>query len=181
MPDLRSVVALSGPIAAGKTSTAESLRTKFDWLVFRTRDILAASLPPEQRGQREALAKRSAALASDSEGDWLGTEVARTLQTQAIPDNAQLAIDAVRRTSELNSLRRHFGPVVLHVHLIATYDELARRYELRHETPLAVPYHELSKRPGEEEVGTLQEIADMVIDTTSTTPHDVATLIHQSL
>ena len=78
----------------------------------------------------------------------------------------------------MEHFREAFGPLVLHVHLTAPEEVLQRRYELRLATAgEATPYAAAIQHENERASRSLSEFADLVLDTSTLTPLELAQLI----
>lgn len=161
---------LSGPIAAGKSSLAERLVSRFGVIRFKTQDMIrtleGTSLNRAQLQQAgERLDKRT-------RGKWVARELARPITE--LSDTARILVDSVRLESQIEGIRQAFGQRVVHVHLTAPKEELARRYASRQSAMEELPTYEAARSdPTEHEIDTLADIADVVIDTLRTTREDV--------
>lgn len=176
MEDSGRLAVLSGPIAAGKTTTVDILEGMPDWLGFRSRVLIEARVPPDQRMNRDILAAEGARLAEDTGGLWIALGVKSLLGPQK--SRQYVAVDAVRRPPELDGLRREFMDRMLHVFLTASPGELERRYLRRaHSTDPA--YRELARHVGEAWLSELRAVADLVIDTTDRDPVNIAVQIDE--
>jgi adenylosuccinate synthase len=93
---------------------------------------------------------------------------------QALPDGAIILVDSVRIESQIEAIRQAYGPRVFHIHLEASDDELARRYEARANDIKELPsYGDAKKNKTERQVSRLADIADVVIDSERCTEDDV--------
>lgn len=121
---------------------------------------------------RGALQKAGAALDKQTKGLWVARELARPVTE--MPENARVLVDSVRLTSQIEGIRQAFGQRVVHVHLTAPEDELARRYGGRQSAMQELPtYAEVRADPTEADVDSLRHDADIVINTLRSTPEDV--------
>ncbi|HEV7767816.1 MAG TPA: adenylosuccinate synthetase [Thermoanaerobaculia bacterium] len=167
------VVVLSGPIAAGKTTLADSLEKRFSFARFKTRELIRTILGTEPA--REALQKAGEDLDRESNGTWVAAALTKQiLDAQATGPDGRILVDSVRLISQVEAIRNAFGRNVVHVHITAPYEILARRYAARIATiqELAT-YEHVKADPTEAQVETLQDVADIVIDTSQATEEDV--------
>jgi adenylosuccinate synthase len=93
-------------------------------------------------------------------------------------------IDAARIAGQIEGIRRAFGREVRHVHIRASRETCAERYEQRRqraELQEAASYDEVIADPTEAQVDTLGEMADPVIDTNRLGPNDVVVCVAAQL
>src|SRR5437867_11042229 len=88
---------------------------------------------------------------------------------------AMVILDSARTKEQIGSLREAFGPIVTHVHLTASQDELRRRFDTRRtrDSQELVTYDAVRENLTEQQVDSLKNIADIVIDTERSTAADV--------
>jgi adenylosuccinate synthase len=170
MPD--RVIILSGKVGSGKTTVAEKLATGFGVSRFKTRHFLkelAVDIPAE----REALQSFGEKLDRKTGGAWVEKGV-RTF-AEGLPTSATIIVDAVRVIGQVKALRKAYGRRVFHVHLDATDEELARRYERRTSDDIREleTYAQVQQNKTERRVPQLAKIADVVIRTDRCTSEDV--------
>jgi adenylosuccinate synthase len=177
----RLIVVLSGPIAAGKTTLCDELVGRFEFSVFKTRELIQELLKkvPSERG---ALQRAGEALDRKTKGDWVAQSLAKKLQQLELRDN--IIVDSVRIKSQIVGLRRAFGSRVVHIHLTADEGILAKRYNARIRTARIreLPsYKEAREDPTEKGVEGLGDFADVVIDTGRCTESDVTVRVASRL
>lgn len=168
----RRIVLLSGPIASGKTALADTLVERFGLLRFKTRELLVR-LAPKTEVERLALQQAGERLDTRTKGTWLGEALVRELANE--PDQERnVIVDAVRIENQIEAIRERFGAHVVHVHLTAPQTILAKRYSKRRGAVRELKtYAEATKDRTEARIEALAEIADIVIDTQSSTRDDV--------
>jgi adenylosuccinate synthase len=174
------IVVLSGPIAAGKTTLCDELVSRFEFGVFKTRELIQELLKnvPSERG---ALQKAGEALDRKTKGDWVAQSLAKKLQQLELNN---VIVDSVRIKSQIIGLRRAFGSRVVHIHLTADEGILAKRYNARIRTARIreLPsYEEAREDPTEKGVEGLGDFADVVIDTGRCTEFDVTVRVASRL
>ncbi len=161
----RLIVVVSGPVAGGKSTLAKMLAERFDGLRLSTRELLMPSLQPGQPPSRASLQKIGADLDQADGGQWVADRFSRTI----FSDRRDLfVIDSARIAGQLDGLRRAFGDEVRHVHVTASPDTCAERYEERRsraEVEEAASYADVIADPTEAQVNTLGPMADVVVDT----------------
>lgn len=145
---------------------------------FKTQDLIRA-----RKGtalERGALQAAGDALDEESGGAWIAQDLSQPVA--ALPHDARILVDAVRRTDQVETLRRAFGQRVVHVHLTAPDDVLAIRYRERNATMTELASYEAVRvNATEAAVGTLAADADIVIDTSRSTPDDVVVRVATQL
>ena len=167
------VIAISGPVASGKTSLAAGLGNRFaDVAVFKTHEMIRAEQPAVEF-ERSALQLAGSRLDSRSVGRWLGQAVSRAVLN--LPQEpAYVIVDSCRIEGQVDGLRELFGNRVVHVHLTASDEELARRYRRRPSKMRELDsYAQVRADPTEANVHHLAEIADIVVDTERCDDKDV--------
>lgn len=162
------LVVLSGPIGSGKTRFAEALAA------YGARPVSTRSYIRNRKGcgeSRTALQAAGAALDEETGGLWVVDAVVEA-DTAGVDF---LLLDSVRIAPQVTGLRAQFPDKVVHVHLDASPEVLEQRYRSR---PTAAreyaSYEEAAAHGTERQVGTLAQIADLVFDTESTDPYDLA-------
>lgn len=167
-----SVVVLSGPIGSGKSSLAKRLRDQMNARVVKTNELIRQQL----RGttaERANLQRAGDRLDRETTGAWVARALVEVLGTRGEADGFYVVVDAVRIEAQLFHLRRAF-PNLLHVHLEANEQELARRYKSRRGAIRELPsYAQARKNRTEKQVGKLGRLADVVIWTDRCTEDDV--------
>jgi adenylosuccinate synthase len=168
----RRIIALSGPIASGKTALGDTLIERYGFRRFKTRELLKRLLP-STAVERAALQQAGEALDRKTNGRWIADALVRELagDTDASSD---VIVDAVRIEAQIEAIRNSYGPSVVHVHLTAPKEVLSGRYS-RRKGPVRElkTYEGVKGDPTEAQVEELGSIADIVIDTKQSTPDDV--------
>lgn len=160
------IVLISGAVTAGKSTVCKGLQQRFGVHVLKTKDIIQRTFPdaPSERRELQRLGDR---LDTRTKGLWVRDELIRYIDAGNLGDSI-VAVDAVRKPEQVDGVRRAYGPRVIHIHLTASDDELARRYSHRKRSlDRELPSYS-SVRAGsrtEERISRLQEIADVVIAT----------------
>lgn len=167
------LVALSGPVAAGKSTLGKLLADRCGASVLKTNELIRARLPktPQSRG---GMQRAGDALDRETDGSWVAEEVMKRLQRG--PDSDGLfVVDSVRIEGQIAWLRRGYGTSsVIHIHLAASDASLAARYATRTGKYTEFPdYARARANRTERAVRKLAESADVVIDTDRCSPADV--------
>lgn len=169
---MRRIIALSGPIASGKSTLASRL---VDWSgdfhICKTQEFIKNRLGTDL--ERKALQLAGERLDKSTGGSWVADMLAKTV-VQDLAEDVSVIVDSVRIKGQVDALRRAFGGHVVHIHLTAPTDELSRRYTKRTSSMQELPsYRAVQDNQTEAEVDTLKQIADIVVDTHRCTKSDV--------
>lgn len=161
-----SLVAISGPVCAGKSSLAAGLAGAVGARILTTRLLIADHLgraPVElTRGE---LQRAGEELDEERGGAWVAERIVGLTHGGV----SLVVVDAVRNAQQLAALRAEAG--TFHVHLSADPEVLAARYAKR---SLASPqleftgFEDLRANPTEAQVEGLADLADLTIDTSHT-------------
>jgi adenylosuccinate synthase len=172
------IVVLSGPVGSGKSTLATALAAQFPETVFhlKTHECLTA-LNPKVPKERKALQEFGEALDRTTKGKWVLTALQKRIVDKGIPPSGIIILDAARIKSQIEAIRGGYGRDVLHIHLIAPDEVLAKRYKNRKQGPIKeLPtYREVLANKTESEVPKLGEAADVIIDSQQNTPDDIFT------
>jgi adenylosuccinate synthase len=175
---LVQIVLLSGNVSAGKTTLANSLSEGFGFQILKTKDVLRSlagkgtgrALEPE----RSAMQKFGEKLDRDTEGKWVLTALTKSMR-MSDGTISGVVVDAVRIKQQIDAIRRAHGFSVTHIHIKAPVEILADRYKQRTGTGVRelATYKAVERNPTEAGVQSLEEVADVVIDTDRCMPKDV--------
>ena len=161
------IVALSGPVASGKTTLARRLADRYGATVVHTHDLLEARARSRRGAElraRRALQEFGDVLDKGTEGAWVADDVEARLS--AIPDRTLVIVDAVRIAAQIAQLRERFGRRVVHLHLQAPADDLAHRYANKTSgIDELADYQQVRENATEANVEALAHVADATIDT----------------
>lgn len=174
----RQIIVLSGPVVAGKSTLAEALVRRFGVVRMKTQDMIRARKSTDL--DRVALQKAGEALDRETKGTWVAHDLTRPVTE--LPEDARVLVDSVRLATQVEGIRRAFGQRVAHVHLTAPDSVLAERYASRVTDMRELPtYADVRADPTESSVESLRNIADIVIDTSRSTPEDVVVRVAAQL
>ena len=159
-----TLLVMSGPVCAGKSTLAEGLERRHGARRFSSRRLLLQRLGDAGAG-RLSLQAAGEALDRETQGRWLAEALRTQVQGQAGP----WVVDSVRIRPQVEALRQAFGARVVHVHLTAPASVRERRYDTRRAAaghdPEGTSFARLSEDGTERGVDALAEVADLVLDT----------------
>ncbi len=125
---VRRIVVVSGPVAGGKSHLARGLASRFGGVRLSTRELLMPALAPGEAPTRAALQRIGAKLDTETDGRWVADRLSRRIYDAG---ERLVIIDAARIAGQIEGLRRAFGREVRHVHVGASREACAVRYEQR--------------------------------------------------
>lgn len=173
------LVVVSGPVAGGKSALARRLCQRFAGVRFSTRELVE-EITGDKGQTRKELQEAGRKLDVETDGEWVAEHLGRRIFETEAP---LIVIDAVRVPEQVDALRRA-GHRLTHVHITASPEARARRYEERRqrtEVVEAPTYGEVSADPTEARVGELADLADVRIDTDIATVDDVVVRVASHL
>jgi adenylosuccinate synthase len=170
---MRLVIALSGPIAVGKSAVIQRLAEQFSAHRISTRELIQ-SKRPEVPTERAALQTAGVELDVDTDGRW----VAESLPDRCagFGDQAVVVIDSVRIKKQVGHLRSMYPGRVWHLHLTASFEVLKSRFLGRKADGDPATYEAAVANDTERQVDTLARSADYSICTDNLTPEQTAEL-----
>lgn len=169
------IVVLSGPIGAGKSTLSEKFSARFGARIIKTRDLIRQQLP-KVKLERGALQRAGERLDRADGGAWVKNALVRIVENaQEGPTPGGLfVVDAARIAGQIRAIREAFGKAVHHIHLTAADAELEARYTNRvSATKEFASYSEARGSRTERNIGSLQDLADIVVVTDRCTPDAV--------
>ena len=175
------VIAISGPVASGKSSLARGLADRFPGIeVVKTHELIRLE-EPSVEFERAALQVAGARLDGRNNGRWVGQALGRAVVGMAVePDH--LVVDSCRIEGQIDGLRQAFGDRVVHVHLTAPEKELEVRYRARRsDMKELASYAAVREDPTEAQVDELAGMADIVVDTARCDADDVVVRVAAQL
>jgi adenylosuccinate synthase len=179
------VVAISGPVGAGKSTLARNLAQRYGMLHIRTQDLMRDAAT--ERGDaiestRRAMQNYGEHLDRETNGRWVADGLGKLLAADALPGDIVI-VDSVRLVEQVARLREAFPSRVTHVYLHAPTPVLSERYALRSDSGLEElsNYAEVASDRTENSIADLEEDADVSIDTVLSTRDDVVTRVASAL
>ena len=166
----RRIIVLSGPIASGKSELANSLVEGYGFLRLQTADLITSMFdkPPD----RAELQRAGEKLDRKHKGLWVAQALSRRLLEE--PLERTVVVDSIRIAKQIDGIRESFGSRVVHVHLTAPDNVLAKRYLSRKSKLKEFSrWEDVNRNRTERNVKKLQPLADIVIDTDRCTAADV--------
>lgn len=168
----KTIILLSGPIGSGKTTLAAHMVRNCAACHIGTSGILSASaghVLGRSELQQVGLERRFQG------GEWIADAVVRSVLDR--PAAKVIVVDAVRTVEQVRTIRDLATGRwrILHVHLTADNKHLAGRYDARaRQSDSGVDWSVAAKSLTETAILALESDADLVIDTSTATPDDVA-------
>lgn len=175
------ILILTGPIASGKSELTAALEQRFGFYTLKTNELLkdlAAQQFEQTRGSLQAFGE---ALDTRTKGAWVRDGLTNLIDT--LPAESMVVVDSARIAGQIDFIRAAFGLRVLHAHLTAPPDVLERRFKRPRTKAFreAHSYDEAKRDPTEQQVETLAEVADIVIDTKRSSASDVVVRVASHL
>jgi adenylosuccinate synthase len=158
---VKYLIAISGPVASGKSALANEMVKRFKTHRISTRQLIADAGAPNERN---ALIEEGKRLDRDTGGIWV-REGSRPYIQQNEKTSDIILIDAVRTEDQINHLRDEFGEKFYHIHVSIPYSLAKQRYEERNaDWDKDVPYEDVRADPTENGVWSLSRIANRVVN-----------------
>lgn len=172
---VRTIVVLSGPVCAGKSTLAKRLTDIYSAhgiIHVKTHEVLQA-LDPSIENSREALQTFGERQDRKTKGAWVRAALDKIIHGGS--GESVLVVDAARIPDQVEAIRDAYGRRVVHIHLTAPISELESRYSTRTSTTLKEfsSYDDVRQDATEAKVGDLAKLADAVIDSQMCTADDV--------
>jgi adenylosuccinate synthase len=162
-PPPRQIIAISGPIRAGKTTLAYYLERRLGARVIRTREVLENEYgsDPNVRERRE-LQRLGEQLDRETAGTWVTSAVTRV--ERRLEPRRSIVLDSVRVPEQVQRLKEVPGFRVIHIYLGAPKPTLASRYPAGQERELP-NYDEALKSLTEANVERMRDLTWLHLDT----------------
>jgi adenylosuccinate synthase len=171
------IVAISGPVGAGKSTLARGLTDRYDGRHLSTKELIrthARTVGDVLPDERRALQDYGDTLDAQTDGSWIARAAAQYVSKEA--GMGLVIVDAVRIQRQIDALREAFGADVVHLHLYSSEEVLARRYANRGGTSGLVElssYADVAANATEAAVHELIRDADVAINTERSNVEDV--------
>jgi len=154
------IIALSGPVAVGKSALADEFIKRFKALRISTRQLL---IEAGAKNDRSALIDAGNRLDRETDCAWLRDGVVEYEKRN--PGAKTILVDAVRKERQIQHLRDTFGERLVHVHVSAPLSVLKERYEKRGSSgDQQRSYEDVRADATENGVWKLQNIANVVVE-----------------
>ena len=160
------IVVLSGAICSGKSSLSQSLESRYQARVIKTRQLILAA-KPKTKEDRIALQRAGDALDRQDGGKWVRDALTSlVMKSEGSTPSGLFVVDSALIKGQIQGIRDAFGSSVHHIHVTAEPDELERRYNERNNNSDALlPYEKVKKNRTERNIEELAQIADIVVAT----------------
>ena len=177
-----TILLLSGPICAGKSSIAKKLSDKYNAHIFKTNRLLESYLHKKNKSiTRSILQKEGESLDEKTNGKWVSDALFEKLNVEEITEGI-IIVDSIRIIGQAHEIRKAFGgtrseTTVYHLHLTSeNRSVLERRYKRRSAKSKISElknYADLSESKTEKEIDYLSNYADILIKTDRVSENDV--------
>ena len=167
--DVRTpLIALSGPMASGKSTLAGELKSSAGALIITTHGPLYARVSTASPARRE-LQDAGVALDRETGGRWVLDHCRREMGKN--PGTSLAVLDCVRNQDQLRHIGAEWDGPVLHIHLTAPPETLAARYRERGDSS---PMSQAQGHPAEQGIAQLGARAPLAISTSQVRPAQAA-------
>ncbi|QOZ32102.1 adenylosuccinate synthetase [Bradyrhizobium sp. CCBAU 53421] len=156
---MKYVIAVSGPVAVGKTALTKEIEHRFATHRISTRQFLLAEGASDDRA---SLIEKGKELDQLTDGTWVRDKCAPIVAQYGATVDVVL-VDAVRTERQVHHLRQAYGRRFVHIHLTANPDTVRKRYESRAAVSDTVAYDVVRADSTESGVWQLDKIADRVV------------------
>lgn len=156
---MKHLIAISGPVASGKSVLAAELGRRFKTHRISTRQLL---LDTGVANERNALIEAGKRLDRETDGAWVREGSRKYVDQHS--DCDVVLIDAVRTKQQIEHLRETYGERFVHIHVDVPFEVAKIRYESRGaEWDRGTSYDQVRADPTENGVWSLGEIADRIV------------------
>ncbi len=156
---MKYLIAVSGPVASGKSVLAGEILKRFKSHRISTRQLL---IDAGVENERAVLIEAGKRLDRETDGKWV--EEGSRKYVDQYKQYDVVVIDSVRTDRQIFHLRESFGEKFLHIHVAVPYSVAKERYEDRRAArDKEVPYDQVRADPTESGVWALDAIADRVV------------------
>lgn len=181
MGDRKVILVLSGEICTGKSTLADRLEQVFGFKHCKTKEGLLYLAEKKLNGkmpERGFLQKFGEQLDTTGGGNWV-LEYFQHLYVKDFDKENFFVIDSARILKQIQHIRDAYSYFVYHIHLEASKESLEKRFYKRGEIkdlPEAeqkAKYKKYKQDATEQQVNSLRDEADLVIDTDKCNEEDV--------
>lgn len=155
---MKKIIAISGPVASGKSIIAEDAQKRFGASIISTSNLLRESGVGDDRS---GLIEEGKRLDRETGGAWVLERSRHHIEGR--DEDEVVVIDAVRTAGQIDHLRKAYGHRFVHVHVDVPYELAKRHYDERRRKGDFPPYEEIHKDPTESGVWDLGKVADRLV------------------
>lgn len=165
----RRIWVLTGPTGVGKTTLGNIISDKSGALMLSTSSlILSLSEEDSSVPNRASLQRLGNDLDRRTNHEWIAVEVQRLLEL--FPTRG-VVVDAPRKPKQIAALRRIGTVPVVHMHLTASTDHLARSFSLRaRDIDADTSFSRAQSDESESWHDLFKETCDLLLDTEDHSP-----------
>jgi adenylosuccinate synthase len=181
MGDRKVILVLSGEICTGKSTLANKLAQTFGFKHCKTKEGLLYLAQKKLKGkspERDYFQKFGEQLDTTGDGKWV-LEYFQHLYAKDFEKDTFYVIDSARILKQIQHIREAYSYFVYHIHLEASEKSLEKRFLERGEIKdlskkeQKSKYKKYKQDPTEQQVNTLKDDADLVINTDRCNEEDV--------
>lgn len=177
-PTSVDLIAISGPLCAGKTTAAVALGAAWGYRVVAARELIR-QLSGEPGATRLELQRLGRKLEERTRGRWIADGLLKTRERGP----SGIALDAVRTIEQVEAIRDVWKSSAF-IHMTAAAEVRQKRFELRRpQDPVdrGLSFGEAVTDPAEDAADDLAALADVVIDTSNRSIAETAAELCASL
>jgi adenylosuccinate synthase len=164
---VKYLIAISGPVASGKSALAEEFVKRLTTHRISTRRILMDFGAKDDRTDLIETGKR---LDRETGGAWIRDGIAPYVKEHG-PSCEVILVDAVRTAEQVALLRGAYGEKFLHIHVSVPFEVAKERYAARGiASDRETTYEAVRADPTESQVWSLDQVADRVVENVNCEP-----------
>jgi len=185
MATRKFILILSGEIGSGKSTLVQLLEKKYNFKVLKTNERIKALC--HEKGyydtDRKRMQETGEKLDNETDGRWVRSYFNDIYGAYFSESHSNYVIDSVRIQNQITAFRESYSHSVIHVHLKAAPTTLQNRYFEREknkgldDNKILENYGYYKNDFTEKQVNSLEEDADLVIDTDKCNELDVLTRV----
>lgn len=173
---MRLVIAISGPIAVGKSEFIVELLKRLNGVRISTRELIRSLRTVSN--ERGLLQQAGDSLDVETDGKWVAD--ALSVFAAELSDDVVAIVDSVRITKQIEHLRIAYPDKVKHIHLTASQEVLVTRFVKRKQSNVqavleSATYDQAKTNATEADIEKLAATADLCIVTDVVTAEAAAT------